>query len=233
MEEEGKTCVLVGMSDQLVGCIGIADTLKPEASLPQCSLPFSVSTHLLTLPRSLPLPPSIQQQAVEVVRKLKKMKIGVWMVTGDNRRTAHAIAAKVGITEVFAEVLPANKADKVKELQGNKKVVAMVGDGINDSPALAQADLGIAVGAGTVGFFRPLSPLPPNAQQRLYTHALSILWAHSPSGRGNRNGRCGADEKRPQRCGGGPPPLEGPPFSCAQLRPLPPPLFVAQCVLAI
>ena len=62
MEEEGKTCVLVGMSDQLVGCIGIADTLKPEASLPQCSLPFSVSTHLLTLPRSLPLPPSINNR---------------------------------------------------------------------------------------------------------------------------------------------------------------------------
>lgn len=117
IEEEGKTVMILSDEKEILGIIGVADTVKETSK--------------------------------EAVEKLKKMGIDVWMITGDNQRTANAIAKEVGITNIIAEVLPEDKANEVKKLQEQGKVVAMVGDGINDAPALAQANLGIAMGSGT------------------------------------------------------------------------------------
>jgi Cu+-exporting ATPase len=115
----GKSTMLVAVDGAVVGALALADTVKSGSRA--------------------------------AVRRLHDEHIAVWMLTGDNRRSAEAVAAEVGIpaSHVLAEVLPGDKADQVRRLQHSGSVVAFAGDGINDAPALAQADVGIAMGTGT------------------------------------------------------------------------------------
>ena len=92
---------------------------------------------------------SLKKNASKIVDELKSMGLDVVLITGDNRNTANAIAADIGIEKVYAEVLPGQKAEKIRKLQKKGELVAMVGDGINDAPALVQSDMGIALGTGT------------------------------------------------------------------------------------
>jgi P-type Cu2+ transporter len=102
-----------------------------------------------TVVGSFALEDEVRPEAREAVAALKSAGIQVVMITGDARQVAHAVAADLGIDEVFAEVLPEDKDRAVAELQDRGLSVAMVGDGVNDAPALARADVGIAIGAGT------------------------------------------------------------------------------------
>lgn len=117
LESDGKTVMMLAVSNKLIGIIAVADTVKESAK--------------------------------EGVKALQSKGIEVIMITGDNQQTAQAIAQKVGITRVLAEVLPDQKEAEVRKIQAEGKKVAMVGDGINDAPALAAADVGIAMGSGT------------------------------------------------------------------------------------
>lgn len=117
LEAEARTVLLVAIEDQLMGVVGVADTLK--------------------------------EGAAQAVQEMQALGLRVVMMTGDRPRTAQAIAQQAGIEHVLSEVLPGDKAAQVRALQQAGAVVAMVGDGINDAPALAQADVGIAIGTGT------------------------------------------------------------------------------------
>lgn len=117
LASQGKTPLYFVRAGELLGCIAVADTVKPTSR--------------------------------EAIAKLQAMGMRVLMVTGDNRATAEAIRAQVGVDEAVAQVLPQDKEAVVRKLQQEGHIVAMVGDGINDAPALARADVGIAIGAGT------------------------------------------------------------------------------------
>lgn len=117
LASQGKTPLYFVRAGELLGCIAVADTVKPTSR--------------------------------EAIAKLQAMGLRVLMVTGDNRATAEAIRAQVGVDEAVAQVLPQDKEAVVRKLQQEGHIVAMVGDGINDAPALARADVGIAIGAGT------------------------------------------------------------------------------------
>ncbi|MDO8443852.1 MAG: heavy metal translocating P-type ATPase [Candidatus Azambacteria bacterium] len=92
---------------------------------------------------------TLKESAVETIKLLQNLGLEVWMITGDNERTAEAIGGQIGIKNIMAKVLPNEKSEKIKALQAEGKKVAMVGDGINDAPALTQAEVGIAIGTGT------------------------------------------------------------------------------------
>ncbi len=145
----GKT-VLVGnrklLRDNQIGLDGLAQSADSLEGAGRTVVYSAVDGKLAGL---IAIADAPRESSQETAAKLRGQGIQVAMLTGDNRATAERIARELGIDTVFAEVLPGQKADKVKELQAQGKIVAMVGDGINDAPALAQADVGIAIGAGT------------------------------------------------------------------------------------
>jgi P-type Cu+ transporter len=139
----GNQALLAGDGIALDGLVERADALARTGATPMYVALDDRAVGLIGVADTL------RPESALAVDQLKALGLEVWMLTGDNRATAEAIARGAGIDRILAEVLPDQKSDKVKALQAEGKTVAMVGDGINDAPALAQADLGIAIGTGT------------------------------------------------------------------------------------
>ncbi len=145
----GSTYVLGNRALMKQSGAALADVEKPMQDLEDAGKTAVLLADGKTVLGIIAVADIIKPGSRDAVNRLKAMGLGVYMITGDNARTANAIARQAGIEHVLAEVLPEGKAGEVKKLQAGGKRVAMVGDGINDSPALAQADLGIAMGSGT------------------------------------------------------------------------------------
>ncbi|MCC6173856.1 MAG: copper-translocating P-type ATPase [Chloroflexi bacterium] len=139
----GNRALMDQLAVSLDGLVEQASTLAREGATPMYAAVDGHGAGLIAVADTL------KPESREAIEQLGALGLEVWMLTGDNQATAEAIARQAGIEHVLAEVLPEQKADKVAALQADGRVVAMVGDGINDAPALARADLGIAIGTGT------------------------------------------------------------------------------------
>ena len=117
LESDGKTTLIIGIGNKIIGLIALADVLKEDSK--------------------------------KAINAFKSSGYEIWLITGDNERVANAVAKQLGISNVIPQAKPKDKMDKIAQLQKDGKIVAMVGDGINDAPALTRADVGIAIGAGT------------------------------------------------------------------------------------
>jgi Cu+-exporting ATPase len=134
------------MRERNIECESLVETAQELATQAKTPMYFAVDDQLEAI---IAVADPIKEDSIAAIKRLQHNGIRVIMLTGDNRATAKAVAEKVGITEYFAEVLPQDKTDKIVELQMQEEIVGMTGDGINDAPALAMANVGFAIGTGT------------------------------------------------------------------------------------
>jgi Cu+-exporting ATPase len=134
------------MRERNIECESLVETAQELATQAKTPMYFAVDDQLAAI---IAVADPIKEDSIAAIKRLQHNGIRVIMLTGDNRATAKAVAEKVGIAEYFAEVLPQDKTDKIVELQMQEEIVGMTGDGINDAPALAMANVGFAIGTGT------------------------------------------------------------------------------------